>query len=270
MTQPAATPEITQDDALIPLGPLSIARPPKAVLEEAIEAAECLKALLDAQKDQVILNGKRYLKFEDWQTVARFYGVTVKVASSRPIKFQFGEQEVIGFTATAEALLVSSGQVVSSAEAMCLNDESKWRSRPKYEYVDGRRKRTGIEPVPLFQLRSMAQTRACAKALRNVMAWVVVLAGYCPTPAEEMDGSENSGELARGNCYECGWEIYSAAEIADSKKEFNKTLCKVCAKAERTKALKETITDPQFVQKSVEAVKQRQAQVINGRVRPAV
>jgi len=33
----------------------------------------------------------------------------------------------------------------------------------------------------------MAQTRACAKALRNVLAWVVVLAGYAPTPAEEMD-----------------------------------------------------------------------------------
>ena len=39
----------------------------------------------------------------------------------------------------------------------------------------------------------MAQTRAQAKALRNVLAWVVVMAGYAPTPAEEMDGA------ARGN-----------------------------------------------------------------------
>ena len=46
----------------------------------------------------------------------------------------------------------------------------------------------GEVAVPLFQLRSMAQTRACAKALRNVLAWVVVLAGYRPTPAEELDG----------------------------------------------------------------------------------
>jgi len=35
-------------------------------------------------------------------------------------------------------------------------------------------------------LSSMAQTRAGAKALRNRFAWVVVLAGYRPTPAEEM------------------------------------------------------------------------------------
>jgi len=32
----------------------------------------------------------------------------------------------------------------------------------------------------------MAQTRAGAKALRNVLAWVAVLAGYKPTPAEEI------------------------------------------------------------------------------------
>ena len=34
------------------------------------------------------------------------------------------------------------------------------------------------------------RARACAKALRNVLAWVVVLAGDKPTPAEEMTGGE--------------------------------------------------------------------------------
>lgn len=43
----------------------------------------------------------------------------------------------------------------------------------------------------MFQLRSMAQTRACAKALRNVLAWVVMLAGYKTTPAEEMPLESN-------------------------------------------------------------------------------
>jgi hypothetical protein len=40
--------------------------------------------------------------------------------------------------------------------------------------------------VPLYQLASMAQTRANAKVMRNVLSWVAVLAGYKPTPAEEM------------------------------------------------------------------------------------
>jgi len=36
----------------------------------------------------------------------------------------------------------------------------------------------------------MAQTRAAAKAFRNRLAWIVVLAGYKPTPFEEMAGIE--------------------------------------------------------------------------------
>src|SRR5262249_527648 len=45
----------------------------------------------------------------------------------------------------------------------------------------------GEEAVPMFQLASMAQTRANAKVLRNVLSWVAVLAGYKPTPAEEIE-----------------------------------------------------------------------------------
>jgi hypothetical protein len=109
---------------------------------------------------------------------------------------------------------------LSRATAYCLNDEEKWRDRAKYAYVyhlrsggtsvedpgpdeivwednpnkpgkkrpKKERQQIGTENVPLFQLSSMAQTRANAKALRNVLSWVVVLAGYRPTPAEEMDG----------------------------------------------------------------------------------
>jgi hypothetical protein len=51
-----------------------------------------------------------------------------------------------------------------------MRDEKNWATKPE------------------FQLRSMAQTRACAKALRNAFAWIPVLAGYEGTPAEEMDG----------------------------------------------------------------------------------
>jgi hypothetical protein len=43
-----------------------------------------------------------------------------------------------------------------------------------------------VEAVPLFQLKSMAQTRACAKVYRQVLEFVVKLAGYQTTPAEEM------------------------------------------------------------------------------------
>jgi hypothetical protein len=153
-------------------GDISVNRAPEQVLEEAKRAAKALADVVKNKKKPVIMNGEQYLEFEDWQTVGRFYGVTARVVSTMFIEYG----EVKGFEARSEAIRVD-GMVISAAEAMCLNDEPNWKSKP------------------LFQLRSMAQTRACAKALRNVLAWVVVLAGYRPTPAEEMTGQENKSHI---------------------------------------------------------------------------
>ncbi|MBT9169041.1 MAG: hypothetical protein DDT19_02393 [Syntrophomonadaceae bacterium] len=142
---------------------LGVARPPEVVLAEAQRAAKALASIISKKKKPVLINGEQFLEFEDWQTVGRFYGVTAKIVSTEYIRYG----EVEGFQARAVAIR-ADGMEISAAEAMCLSDEDNWRSKP------------------LFQLRSMAQTRACAKALRNVLAWVVVLAGYKPTPAEEM------------------------------------------------------------------------------------
>lgn len=165
---------------------LAVARAPKQVLAEAKEAAMALREVISQKQKPVIFNGEQYLEFEDWMTVAKFYGITAKVVSTEYVDIGGAK----GFMARAEALLINTGMVISAAESMCMNDEDKWTSRAKYEYVNGTRTKTGEVPVPMFQLRSMAQTRACAKALRNVLAWVVVLAGYKATPAEEMTGTE--------------------------------------------------------------------------------
>lgn len=151
--------------AVMPSQPLAIQRNPQEVLNEAREAAKVLIEMVKAKPKPFMLHGDIYLQFEDWQTVGRFYGATVKVTETKFIELG----TVKGFEARA-VVLDKNGLEVSGAEAMCLDDEKNWKSKP------------------LFQLKSMAQTRASAKALRNVFAWVVVLAGYKPTPAEEMDG----------------------------------------------------------------------------------
>lgn len=189
---------------------------PSAVLAEAQRAAGALRDVIARKPRPVIMNGEQYLEFEDWQTLGRFYGITAQVDGD-PEYVTFGAAH--GFKASAVAL--HRGAVISRASALCLDDEEKWGSRPKYEWhivlKDGRvvpeaeapdksewkwepggangrnrpkkeRVHVGEEAVPLYQLASMAQTRACAKALRNVLSWVAVLAGYRPTPAEEMDG----------------------------------------------------------------------------------
>lgn len=147
-----------------------LARPPEVVLEEAHRAASALQRVITGKKKPVIFQGEQYLEFEDWQTVGKFYGLVVRTFEAVPVEIF----EVKGAKARAEVIELRTGQVMGGAEAYCMRDEANWKEKP------------------WFQLASMAQTRAGAKALRNVLAWVVVLAGYRPTPAEEVIGMQDT------------------------------------------------------------------------------
>jgi hypothetical protein len=214
---------------------LSISKQPQQVLEEATRAAKALQAVIAGKRHKIMFNDKQYLEFDDWQTAGIFYNLTVKVQETHFV--QFGD--VMGWEATADVLNTLTGQVVSRAEAMCLNDEDKWSSKNKYEWryclksggtskedpgpgeiiwednpdkpgkKQAKKERVfiGEVKVPQFQLRSMAQTRACAKAFRNVLSWVIVLAGYGATPAEELSNAKRVANIpASGNgpvCSKC-------------------------------------------------------------------
>lgn len=169
-----------------------LVRDPVEVLENARTAAKALMTVVEQKKHPVIMNGEQYLEFEDWQTVGQFYGYAVKTLDAIPVEVNDSK----GAKAAALLINMKTGEVVGGAEAYCMRDEPKWNTRPKYEYQgegeDRKRVQVGEEPVPWFQLASMAQTRAGAKAYRNRLAWVAVLAGYRPTPAEEMLGEEGN------------------------------------------------------------------------------
>ena len=108
---------------------ITVYREPKIVLEEARRAAEALTDVLKAKPNKVMINNEQYLEFEDWQTLGRFYGLTVKVKWTKPVLLE----GVRGWEAQA-VILDRDGNIISSAEAMCLNDEEKWSSKSKYEY----------------------------------------------------------------------------------------------------------------------------------------
>src|SRR5207249_8854063 len=110
---------------------LSVSRPPDVVLREAQKAAKALAKVVETSH-KVVIAGKTYLTYEHWQTVGRFYGVTAVCTSTKYIEFGEGDYKVVGFEARADALLVASNQVISSAEAMCLNDEDKWAGKPLF------------------------------------------------------------------------------------------------------------------------------------------
>lgn len=144
---------------------LSIARLPKEILAEAQTAAKALQDVISKKAKPVKFNGEQYLEFEDWQTIGKFYGLAVSTRSPKIVIIE----GIVGAEAEAEVVDVRTGRVIGRASAWCLRDEPNWRTKP------------------FHQLASMAQTRAGAKALRNLLSWVVVLAGYRSTPAEEME-----------------------------------------------------------------------------------
>lgn len=137
--------------------------PPQEIINDATEKAKVLKSLVSQANLTVTISGRQHLKFEAWQTLGRFDRTTAAVGWSRPIHDR--ANDIIGYEARAETF--RDGVMISAAEAQCTTDEANWKGKE------------------LWQLRSMAQTRACAKALRNVLSWIVVLAGYETTPAEE-------------------------------------------------------------------------------------
>jgi hypothetical protein len=66
--------EFIVDDALViaPPAPLALQRAPEEILREAAIAAKALRDLVESKPKKVVLNGKTFLQFEDWLTVARF------------------------------------------------------------------------------------------------------------------------------------------------------------------------------------------------------
>ena len=168
--------EIVSENEAIVSQPAQFAlqRAPEIVLQEASIAAKALRNVIESKPNKVVIEGKTFLTFEDWQTVARFYGMTVAARATNYVE----RGRACGYECHAEVILAANGQVIGAAQAECLDDEKKWRDKP------------------MFQLRSMAQTRAQAKALRSVLAWVVVMAGYAATPAEEMDSNAKANTLA--------------------------------------------------------------------------
>ena len=132
---------------------------PEVVVEKATALATALKGVIVAQGLTSKISGKEYVLVEGWTLLGTMLGVFPVCSWTRPMED--------GWEARVEARTLS-GAIVGAAEAQCRREEINWRARED------------------FALRSMAQTRATAKALRLPLGYVAKLAGYETTPAEEM------------------------------------------------------------------------------------
>ena len=139
---------------------------PVGVVERATAVATALADVLKRRQLVKRFGGNEYVLLEGWTLLGSMLGVFAQVEWTRPIED--------GWEARA-LVKTRTGDTVGSAEAMCTKRERKWSTQDDYA------------------VRSMAQTRALAKALRMPLGFIVELAGYAATPAEEMPGDSEAG-----------------------------------------------------------------------------
>jgi len=150
---------------------------PDVVLQRAGQLATTLAGVIKAQglersmgRNRQTGEERKHIEVGGWQTAGAMFGALgasplhAETVWSRRVA---RDDEVIVYESRAE-IRTLSGDIVGSAESMCSTAEDKWAGRDE------------------FAVRGMAETRAESRAWRRALGWVVKLAGYETTPAEEM------------------------------------------------------------------------------------
>jgi hypothetical protein len=138
------------------------------ITTKAFDIAVYLQKHVLDKREGLVKNGKRHIEFSEWQTVAKYYEVTVKTKTLSIMG------SGIDLLVQAEGIAVHNptGKEVGYGEGFC------------------ERRENGKGSHTLHQIASMAQTRAGSKAMKNALGWVVELAGISSTPWEEVEDLE--------------------------------------------------------------------------------
>ncbi len=144
---------------------LAAALQPEDTIALATRMATALKDIVEKQRLFAVINGRKYPQVEAWMTIARMDNVVAREVPDGIVALEDGSYE-----ATVELIRLSDGMIVGRGSALCGTDgDEPWHSK---------------RPAPAK--RSMAVTRATSRAFRQQYSWIMALAGYEPTPAEEM------------------------------------------------------------------------------------
>lgn len=160
MTVPST--DVTPDgEVIVASAPITLfgTDDPVAVVERASTIATALADVIRTRKLFKHIGQSDHVFVEGWTLLGSMLGVFAEVEWSRPVEN--------GWESRAVARTLA-GRTVGAAESMCSRSEAKWRTSDDYA------------------IRSMAQTRAVSKALRLPLGFIMELAGYSATPADEM------------------------------------------------------------------------------------
>ncbi len=110
------------------------------------------------------IQGKNYAHVEGWQFAGGMLGLFPIVRSVESLSSGTEKK----WKAHVDIVDIKTNEVRGAGYALCSSSESKKKNFDEYAIL------------------SMAQTRAIGKAYRNLIGWVMKLAGYEGTPSEEM------------------------------------------------------------------------------------
>ena len=137
---------------------------------QILDFATQLKSMIVQNKLFTNIKGKNYVNVEGWQIAGAFTGTFPVVEKVEELPAKPGE-----FKYRAEvSLRDNEGKMVGYGVAICSNREA------------------GKKNFDEYAVASMAQTRAVGKAYRMKIGWLLKVAGYETTPAEEMDAVQQA------------------------------------------------------------------------------
>ena len=169
MTTEHAIARIVPEDAQLP-APLT----PREVIAVASEWAKVLMEIVNKQHLYAEFSGKKYLEAEAWEIIMSFDKATPDSEYCR--EFANKDGDVLGYVSKVN--IMKAGEVVSSGIMSCGFDDYPCKGK------------NGTAKVRAAQ--SASQTWALAKAARMRYAWVAQLAGFAPTPANEMSAESQA------------------------------------------------------------------------------
>lgn len=163
---------------LVTRGQQSIALTPDEVVDNASHQAKLLMDIVNKTHCYQEISGKKYLQVEAWETIGAFNRVHAVTESITPIE---RDKVVVGYDAKVN-LLNQVGLIVGGAIMSCYFTENACKGK--------------VGDAKDKACKSAAQTFATSKAYRMNYSYVAILAGYQPTPAEEMTGESTDDRPA--------------------------------------------------------------------------
>lgn len=200
--------------------------------EEVCKMANVVKNYIVKNNLYVSIAGHNYVMVEGWQFAGGLLGLFPQVKKVENL----GDNKWL-----AQVDIIHKGEVISTGFALCAKAENKKKSFDEYAIL------------------SMAQTRAIGKAYRNLIGWIMKLAGYETTPFEEIKNDATIKEITKQDfekrkekiapkvqpkqtreCFNCAQQITNA-EADYSRRIFKKQLCRQCQRSHKKNDTSQTI-----------------------------